>query len=158
MSSAHTLLPIPTLESAFDVTVDLGPLEDHHGTSAGYRRVVPILGGRISGAVEAEILAGGADWQVIRADGTVEIDSRYSARSTTGDLLLLHARGLRTGPREVLERLRRGEDVDPGTYYFRTTVHVETAALHLAELQRSVFLAAAQRQASAVHYRAYRVG
>ncbi|WP_350351179.1 DUF3237 domain-containing protein [Microbacterium sp. A8/3-1] len=154
----HDLLPPPTLDVAFDVTVDLGPLEDHGVTSAGHRRVVPILGGRITGAVEADILPGGADWQVVRPDGTIEIDGRYSARTASGDMLLLHAKGLRTGSPEVLERLGRGEDVDPRSYCFRTTVAVETAAESLAHLPRSLFLAVAQRQASTVLYRAYRVG
>ncbi|PVE98604.1 DUF3237 domain-containing protein [Microbacterium sp. TPD7012] len=154
----HDSLPAPTLDIAFDVTVDLGPLEDHRGTSAGHRRVVPILGGRITGVVEAEILPGGADWQLVRPDGTIEIDGRYSARTTDGDLLLLHAKGLRTGPAEVLERLGRGEDVDPRSYSFRTTVAVETAAPSLEHLQRSLFLAVARRRASTVLYRAYRVG
>ncbi|WP_312172167.1 DUF3237 domain-containing protein [Microbacterium sp.] len=154
----HALLPVPTLGFAFDVTVDLGALEDHGSTSAGHRRVVPILGGRITGGIDAEILPGGADWQVVRPDGTIEIDGRYSARTAEGDLLLLHAKGLRTGTPDVLERLRLGEDVDPGSYYFRTTVQVETAATGLAHLQRTLFLAAAQRQANAVRYRAHRVG
>ena len=155
--TSHDELPRPDLEFAFDVTVDLGPLEDHHATSVGHRRVVPILGGRITGAVEAEILAGGADWQIVRPGGTIEIDGRYSARTDGGDLLLLHATGLRTGTPDVLEQLRRGEDVDPGAYYFRTTVQIETAAPALAHLQRTLFLSAARRQADAVRYRAYRV-
>lgn len=150
-------LPVPTLESAFDVVVELGPLEDHLRTSVGHRRVVPILGGRVSGAVEAEIVPGGADWQIVRADGTIEIDSRYTARTADGAFLLLHAQGLRTGSAEVLARLGRGEDVDPGEYCFRTIVSIETAAPELAHLQRSMFLASAQRQADAVRYRAYRV-
>lgn len=150
-------LPVPDLTPAFDVTVDLGPLEDHRITSVGHRRVVPILGGRVTGEVEAEILAGGADWQVVRPDGSIEIDGRYSARTASGDLLLLHARGIRTGDPEVLARLGRGEDVDPGEYYFRTVVSIETASAELAHLQRSLFLASAQRRADAVVYRAYRV-
>jgi hypothetical protein len=158
MSHAHDQLPRPTFEAAFDVSVDLGSLEDHLVTSAGHRRVVPILGGRITGALDAEILPGGADWQVVRPDGTIEIDSRYSARTASGDHLLLHAKGLRTGSPEILEQLGRGIDVDPSSYYFRTTVSIETAAASLAHLQRSLFLAVAQRQANAVHYRAYRVG
>lgn len=157
MSTPHERLPVPTLEPAFDVTVDLGPIEDHDATSAGNRRVVPILGGRITGGIEAEILAGGADWQRIRPDGTIEIDGRYSARTTAGEYLLLHARGVRAGGPDVLERLRRGEDVDPGAYYFRTTVAIEAAAAQFADLQRSLFLATAQRQANAVRYRTYRV-
>ncbi|AXL13156.1 DUF3237 domain-containing protein [Microbacterium foliorum] len=153
----HDALPVPGLEFAFDVTVDLGPLEDHLATSVGHRRVVPILGGRVTGGVEAEILPGGADWQIVRPDGTIEIDGRYSARTAEGDLLLLHARGLRTGTADILERLGRGDEVAPESYYFRTTVQIETAAPKLAHLQRALFLSAAQRQANAVRYRAYRV-
>ncbi|WP_435749186.1 DUF3237 domain-containing protein [Microbacterium sp. PMB16] len=156
--TTHGTLPTPSLEFAFDVAVDLGPLEDHGVTSVGHRRVVPILGGRITGAIDAEILPGGADWQIVRPDGTIEIDGRYSARTADGDLLLLHAKGLRTGVPEVLERLGRGEDVDPASYYFRTTVQIETAAPTLSHLQRALFLSVAQRQADAVRYRAYRVG
>jgi hypothetical protein len=158
VNPVHDRLPTPTLDAAFDVSVDLGPLEDHGTTSAGHRRVVPILGGRITGAIEADILPGGADWQVVRPDGTIEIDGRYSARTDSGDLLLLHATGVRTGPPDVLARLGRGEQVDPESYYFRTTVRIETAAPSSADLQRDLFLAVAQRQAEAVHYRAYRVG
>lgn len=157
MSSLHDLLPVPTFEPAFDVSVELAALEDHGETSVGHRRVVPINGGFITGAVEAEILPGGADWQRVRPDGTIEIDGRYSARTSSGDLLLLHATGLRTGSPEVLERLGRAEEVDPGSYYFRTTVRIETEAPALADLQRSLFVAVAQRQANAVHYRAHRV-
>lgn len=155
--TSHDALPVPTLEFAFDVTVDLGPLEDHLATSVGHRRVVPILGGRVTGAVAAEILPGGADWQIVRPDGTIEIDGRYSARTEDGDLLLLHAKGVRTGAPDILEQLGRGEEVDPDLYYFRTTVQIETAAPRLAHLQRALFLSAAQRQANAVRYRAYRV-
>ena len=128
MSHVHDLLPLPTLEAAFDVSVDLGQLEDHLATSAGSRRVVPILGGTITGSIDAEILPGGADWQIVRPDGTIEIDGRYSARTASGEHLLLHARGLRTGSPEVLEQLGRGMTSIPSSYYFRTTVSIETAA------------------------------
>ncbi|MFJ4046255.1 DUF3237 domain-containing protein [Microbacterium sp. NPDC089987] len=151
-------LPLPTLTPAFDVTVDLGAPEVHGTTSAGLRRVVPILGGRITGAVEADLLPGGADWQVVRPDGTIEVDARYTARTAEGELLLLHASGLRTGTPEVLERLARGEDVDPHEYEFRTVVRVETASPRLAALQRSLFLASAERRTSTVLYRAHRIG
>ncbi|KJL20353.1 hypothetical protein RN51_02569 [Microbacterium oxydans] len=157
MTTFHDHLPVPALESAFDVSVDLGPLEDHGITSTGHRRVVPILGGCITGIVEAEILRGGADWQLVRPDGTIEIDGRYSARTASGDLLLLHAKGVRAGSAPVLELLGRGADVDPTAYYFRTTVTIETAAPSLVDLQRQLFVAAAQRRSNAVHYRAYRV-
>jgi len=150
-------LPIPALEHAFDVEVLLGPLEDHGTTRAGHRRVVPIVGGVISGELDAVILAGGADWQIVRADGAIEIDGRYSARTPEGDLLYLHAVGVRSGAPEVLDALLRGERVDASAYYFRTTVTIETSAPRLGHLEQSVFVAAAERGADTVRYAAYRV-
>ena len=158
MSATFEALPVPTLTAAFDVTVHLGDAENHGATSAGLRRVVPIIGGAIRGEVQAEILPGGADWQLIRPDGTIDVDARYSARTADGALLLLHASGLRTGSPDVLERLRRGDEVDPHTYTFRTVLHIETASQPLAHLEKALFLASASRSAHTVRYRAHRVG
>jgi hypothetical protein len=95
--------PVPRLEPAFDVTATLGPLEDHGTTRAGHRRVVPITGGLVSGLVDAEILAGGADWQLIRPDGATEIDTRYSARTPAGEYVHFRTAGVRSGPPEILD-------------------------------------------------------
>ena len=105
--------PIPTLEPAFHVDADLGPLEDHGPTRAGHRRVIPVVGGSITGALDAVILPGGADWQIVRADGAVEVDARYSARTADGALVLLSSTGVRSGAPDVLDSLLRGEAVDP---------------------------------------------
>jgi hypothetical protein len=149
--------PVPRLEPAFDVTATLGPLEDHGTTRAGHRRVVPITGGLVSGLVDAEILAGGADWQIVRPDGCTEIDTRYSARTRAGEYVPFRTSGVRSGPPEILDALLRGEPVDPSLYYFRVLVYLETSAPRLAELQRSIFVAAAIRGADSVRYTAYRV-
>ncbi len=147
----------PGLEAAFDVAVQLGPVDDYGATRAGHRRVIPILGGAVSGGVDAEILPGGADWQLVRPDGALEIDGRYSARTATGDLLFLQVSGIRTGPAAVLEALLRGDDVDPSEYYFRTSVTIETSAADLAHLQHALFVASCVREAATVRYTAYRV-
>jgi Protein of unknown function (DUF3237) len=149
--------PVPSLERAFDVDARLGQLEDHGMTRAGHRRVVPIAGGRISGLFDAEILPGGADWQLVRPDGAVEIDTRYSARTTAGEYVHLRTSGVRSGRPEVLEALLRGEPVNPSGYYFRVTVHLETSAPRLAALEQSIFVASAVREADRVYYTAYRV-
>ncbi len=149
--------PVPGLEPAFEVDALLGPLEDHGVTRAGHRRVVPIASGTITGMVDAEILPGGADWQVVRPDGSIEIDTRYSARTTDGEYVHLRTSGVRSGPPAVLEALLRGEAVDPAEYYFRVAVHLETSAPRLAALERSLFVASAIREANRVAYTAYRV-
>jgi len=149
--------PVPRLEPAFTVDASLGPLEDHGVTRAGHRRVVPIAGGRISGLFDAEILPGGADWQIVRPDGSIEIDTRYSARTPDGEHVHLRTSGVRSGPPAVLAALLRGEAVDPADYYFRVAVHLETSAPRLALLERSLFVASAIREANRVAYTAYRV-
>ena len=149
--------PVPGLEPAFEVAATLGPLEDHGTTRVGHRRVVPIAGGRVTGLIEAEILPGGADWQVIRPDAAIEIDTRYSARTADGEYVHFRTSGIRSGPPEVLDALLRGEPVNPAAYYFRVAVYLETSSPRLAALQRSIFVASAIREADRVLYTAYRV-
>ena len=162
--------PVPGLEPAFTVTARLGPLEDHGATRAGHRRVVAIAGGRASflsvgrgldggldGGLDAEILPGGADWQVVRPDGTVEIDTRYSAVTAAGEYVHFRTSGVRSGPPGVLAALLAGEPVDPAAYYFRVAVYLEASAPRLAFLERSIFVASAIRGADTVSYTAYRV-
>jgi hypothetical protein len=151
------IAPVPGLEPAFEVTGTLGPLEDHGSTRAGHRRVVPIVGGGVTGLFEARILPGGADWQLVRPDGTIEIDTRYSALTREGEYVHIRTTGVRSGPPDVLAALLRGEAVDPAEYYFRVAVYLETSAPRLAALERSIFVASAVRGADIVHYTAYRV-
>jgi hypothetical protein len=157
MDAVITEAPEPGLERAFTVDANLGPLEDHGVTRAGHRRVVPVTGGKVSGLFGAEILPGGADWQLVRPDGAIEIDTRYSARTPQGEFVHFRTSGVRSGPPAVLAALLRGEPVDPADYYFRVTVHLETSAPRLAALERTLFIASAVRGADSVSYTAYRV-
>src|SRR6201986_4944860 len=147
--------PVPGLEAACEVDARLGPLEDHGGTRAGHRRVVPVAGGRISGLFDAEILPGGADWQIVRPDGAVEIDTRYSAVTAAGEYVHFRTSGVRSGPPEVLAALLAGEQVPPAAYYFRVAAYLETSAPRLAFLERSVFVASAVRGADTGAYTAH---
>lgn len=95
------------------------------------------------------------DWQLVRADGSIEVDGRYTARGADGSLLYLHAVGVRSGDPAVLEALLRGDAIDPSEYYLRVTVTIESAA-H-PEFERSLFVASYVREADRVRYVAYRV-
>ncbi|RFA06977.1 hypothetical protein B7R21_17535 [Subtercola boreus] len=150
-----TVPPVPSLTRCFDVVVHLGPIEDHGPTRVGHRRVVPISGGEITGDIEATVLPGGADWQVVRPDGTVELDARYSARTRGGGLVLIHAAGVRTGTPKTLQALLDGSEVAPDSYYFRTQITLECA--HDPELERRLFIGSCLRTRDAVRYVAYRV-
>ena len=45
----------------------------------GERRVVPVTGGRVTGAWDGVVLAGGADWQEVHADGSATMKAGTSA-------------------------------------------------------------------------------
>src|SRR6202012_5671851 len=90
-------------------------------THEGQRRIVPLTGGTFTGPELSGTLVPGAsaDWQLILPDGTALGDIRYTLRTEAGDLLAVRSRGVRHGSAEVLDRLARGEPVDPREYTFR---------------------------------------
>ena len=128
-------------------------------TARGHRRIVPLTGGTFSGPELSGSLvpAASADWQTILADGTALGDIRYLLRTERGDLLYVRSRSIRHGSPEVLARLARGEDVDPGEYTFRTSTRIETAAPDLDWLNKGIFISVAGRQAAGVIYETYLV-
>lgn len=52
--------------SLFTAEVALGPVVEVGRTPTGFRRVIPIVGGTVSGGLEGQVLPGGADWNVLR--------------------------------------------------------------------------------------------
>ncbi len=126
--------------------------------AAGERRIVPILGGRVSGPrLDGEILPGGADFQLIRPDGVAEIEARYALRLSDGALVYVVNRGLRHAAPEDMARLLRGEPVPPERVYFRTAPVFETAAPAYAWLQRGLFLGMGERLPASVRVRIFAV-
>lgn len=180
--------PAPSLAAVATVTVDLGEPLDFGRTRDGLRRITPILGGELRGipgsdagealrGLRAAILPGGGDRQLVRPDGTVEIDARYDARAAGGSLIGLHATGLRRapGPDEVGRSGATGAPGAPGApgepgatgasgdspgvrgRYFRVALRFETSDPALAELQEALFIADGAREADRVVHTVYRV-
>ena len=126
--------------------------------AVGERRIVPILGGRVSGPrLQGEILPGGADFQLIRPDGVAEIEARYALRLADGALVYVVNRGLRHAAPEDMARLLRGEPVPPERVYFRTAPAFETASPVHAWLQRGLFIGFGERRPASVLVRIYAV-
>ena len=122
----------------------------------GERRIVPILGGRITGPrLSGEVLPGGADYQLIRDDGVAEIEARYTLRLDDGALVYVVNRGLRHAAPEDMARLLRGEPVPPERVYFRTAPVFETASPAHAWLHRSLFLGLGERRPDSVRVRIF---
>jgi hypothetical protein len=131
------------IEVAVDKVVDLGD----------GRRVVPFTGGTFTGrdGLEGTVVAGGADWQRTRPDGTLEIDAHYALATLDGDAIEVRSTGLRTASPEVRERLARGETVAPDEYYFRTHIRLSTTSPRLAWLNDLVAVSTGQRDHDVVH-------
>jgi hypothetical protein len=124
----------------------------------GERRVVTILGGTFEGPeLRGEVLSGGADWQIVRRDGVLDLDARYALKESNGGVVRVTSQGYRHGPPDVLSALARGDEVDPSKYFFRTVMRFETGAPGLEWLNRTIALATAQRKARRVLLSAYRV-
>ena len=127
-------------------------------TPYGRRRVIHITGGDFAGPrLRGTVVPGGADWQVIRPDGVTELTALYELKTDDGTLIHVTNRGLRHGPPEVMQRLMRGEAVDPDSYYFRTVPVFEAPSGRHDWLNRSVFVATGARSASDVRIRVYEV-
>ena len=141
----------PRTSFAFEARVQVAAPLIVGESSQGLRRVVPITGGTFEGPrIRGRVLAGGADWQVVRPDGVLSIEAKYTLETDDRVLIMVTNKGVRHGPKEVIERLARGEAVAPSEYYFRTTAQFEVASdSKHAWLNRAVFVGVAERQASA---------
>jgi hypothetical protein len=144
--------PIFTIHAELDEMMTLGP------TPYGERRIIGIRGGTVAGRkLNGRVLPGGADWQIVRADGAADIQARYTIETDTGARILVNSDGLRHGPPDVLARLARGEDVDPNAYYFRTAMRFETGDRAFAWINRILAVARGTRLALAVKLDVYEV-
>jgi len=158
MIQAVTTIPAPALEHVFDARILVAVPVEVGETTAGSRRVIAITGGTVSGpGLAGRVLPGGADYQTIAADGLTQLHARYVVEAEDGARIYVENTGLRFGPPEALERLRRGEPVDPALIYFRSAPRFETAAPRLAWMQTSLFLATGARAPDHVALSVYRV-
>jgi hypothetical protein len=149
---------MPALRLLYSSVIEVGAPLVIGNTPAGFRRVVPILGGRFSGPrIRGRVLPGGADWQVVRLDGTLEVEARYTLETEQGQLISVTNRGLRHGPREIIERLVAGMEVSPDLYYFRTIPILEAGDASLAWLNAIVAVASGERHPNHVVITVYEV-
>jgi hypothetical protein len=148
----------PELRFVCDIEVDVGPIRDLGPMPLGRRRIIPILGGTVRGPrLTAEVVPGGADWQYVRTDGVLELEARYSLRAGDGAEIVVVNRGMRRAAPEIMERLSRGEAVDPALVYFRTAPVFEAPAGPHAWLNGSVFVASAARLPDRVQIKVFEV-
>lgn len=152
-------LAAPTLRHFCTLEVEVSPPRLFGTGRFAERRMIPILGGRVTGPeIEGTILPGGADWQDVGTDGLAELTAHYAFETDDGALVEIHNSGFRHAPPEVLKRMAAGEKVDPSLYYMRTTATLQTSDARYAHINRLMFVGTGARNASGVQIDLYAVG
>ena len=146
----------PSLEFVFEARVQVDPPLALGEVGDTQRRIVPIAGGVVDGPrLKGEVLAGGADWQAIRANGVTEVLARYVIRAEDGTMISVVNTGIRRASEPVIRRLLAGERVDPSLVYFRCVPTFEVGAGPHQWLTENVFITAGKRAPDSVAIRFY---
>jgi hypothetical protein len=135
----------------FTLTVAIGAVTTAGETGHGVRRIIPITGGTVKGeGINGKICAFGADFQVIRPNELIELEAKYAFETDDGAVIYVENKGLRFGPVDLLQKLKRGEPVDPKLIYFRTVPKFETGHEKYRWLMENLFIGSAARHADRV--------
>jgi hypothetical protein len=134
----------------FTITAHIGSVVSAGDTGHGVRRIIPIIGGEVRGEINGKVYAFGADFQIIRPNELIELEAKYALETDDGAVIYVENKGLRFGPVELLQRLKRGEPVDPKLIYFRTVPKFETGAEKYRWLMENLFIGSAARHADRV--------
>jgi hypothetical protein len=143
----------PQLETryVFTLTVRIAEVTSAGEIGTGVRRIIPIIGGEVRGEkVNGKVLPFGADFQIIRPNELIELEAKYAFETDDGAVVYVENKGLRFGPIDLLQKLKRGEPVDPKLIYFRTVPKFETGAPQYRWLMENLFIGSAARHADRV--------
>src|SRR2546430_735118 len=129
------------------------------GATPGHdRRIGEIAGGRFEGErLRGRILSGGSDWQSLRTDGATTLNVRLVMKTDDEALIGMTYLGMRHGPKEVMDRLGRGENVSPSEYYMRVTPCFETSSEKYGWLNRIVSVGYGHRMAGGAIYQVFEI-
>jgi Protein of unknown function (DUF3237) len=135
----------------FTITAHIGGVSSAGDTGFGVRRIIPITGGEVKGRdLNGKVCPFGADFQIIRPNQLVELEAKYAIETDDGAVVYVENKGIRFGAIELMQRLNRGEAVDPKLIYFRTVPKFETGAERYRWLMESLFIGSAARYADRV--------
>ena len=124
----------------------------------GTRRIIPILGGEVRGeGIKGTIFPYGADFQTIRPDGFTELEAKYAFEMDDGAIVYIENVGIRFGPKELLDRIANGWNVDPALIYFRSVPKFETGSEKYRWLMENLFIGVGARHPDRVEIEVHQV-
>ena len=142
--------PVLQTKYVFTITANIGEVTTAGDIGHGVRRIIPIIGGEVRGDIHGKVLAFGADFQIIRPNELIELEAKYAFETDDGATVYVENKGIRFGPVDLLQKLKRGEPVDPKLIYFRTVPKFETGHANYRWLMENLFVASAARQTDRV--------
>jgi hypothetical protein len=145
------MTPVLETKYVFTITARIGDVTIAGETGHGVRRIIPILGGEVRGeCVNGKVCAFGADFQIIRPNELIDLEAKYAFETDDGATVYVVNKGIRFGPVELLQKLKRNEPVDPRLIYFRTVPRFETGHANYRWLMENLFVGSAARHADRV--------
>jgi hypothetical protein len=145
------MTPVLQTRYVFTITAHIGEVTSAGEIGHGVRRIIPITGGTVKGeGVNGKVFAFGADFQIIRPNELIELEAKYAFETDDGAVVYVENKGLRFGPADLLQKLKRGEPVDPELIYCRTVPKFETGHEKYRWLMANLFVASAARHADRV--------
>jgi hypothetical protein len=145
------MIPQLSTRYVFTITARIGEVTSAGEIGTGVRRIIPIIGGEVKGeGINGKVLPFGADFQIIRPNELIELEAKYAFETDDGAVIYVENKGLRFGPIDLLQKLKRGEPVDPKLIYFRTVPKFETGAEKYRWLMENLFIGSAARHADHV--------
>jgi hypothetical protein len=145
------MIPVLQTKYVFTITAHIGGVTSAGDIGHGVRRIIPITGGEVKGKdINGKVCAFGADFQIIRPNELIELEAKYAFETDDGAVVYVENKGIRFGPVELMQRLKRGEPVDPKLIYFRTVPKFETGSQKYRWLMENLFIGSAARHADRV--------
>ena len=142
----------------FVMRLDVKPIVTVGAPPGPFRRIGIVPSGTFAGErLSGKVLDGGSDWQTVRSDGSTTLDVRLILETDDGAHITMAYRGIRHGAADVIQRLEKGEEVDPASYYFRINPLFEAPAGKYEWLNRVVAIGTGHRFADGPVYSVFEV-
>lgn len=143
---------------AFTVHIDLATPIDIGPVEGGFRRVIPIRGGRVEGeGFSGRVLESGADWQLIRPEGYIDLDARYVLEIDRGEYIYISNIGRRQLTPEGCADLIAGRPVDQSRAVSRGLTTMESGSPRLQWLNTQKFRPRGKRGPDGIEIGFYRL-
>lgn len=133
----------PSLKKVLSVQIEVDEPIVAGQTGWGKRQLIPILSGTVSGVIKGRVLPGGADAQIIRQNGRVDLSARYALETDDHEVIYVENNGIRQVSEPFRKQAAEGNIIAPEHVYFRTVPVFETSSEKYQRLHDRLFIGAA---------------